>query len=386
MILIVSGPSFSGKSKFISEKGAGIATIDLDNVEYLHSFVKKGLSPREGMTLHYNVDRMSEDGTSKVINALKAESTVKAVVLITPETELKERIFHFGTASGRSEKSYQGTRDALKTERRAVYKKWINFLQDAGIEPCFVESSGGKFKEISKNDIDTVLGREVTNTATPYRKSQIEKILSENDFGKYHRVELPYGLAAPGQDVWERFPLVFPSSLAGMSVLDIGCAQGAFSFEAERRGAKVLASDSNPARLKSAKAFSELLGSKVQFTDRDFLKGDVDETFDVVLALNVLHHVKDPVAALQKAAALARKYVILEFPSSKDPLYKDKKMKSLLGPHLFEEISLFGEVKLIPSPKEERVIAICSKSAIDPWPSANTAGARRAGIPRHETF
>jgi cyclopropane fatty-acyl-phospholipid synthase-like methyltransferase len=171
-----------------------------------------------------------------------------------------------------------------------------------------------------------------------------------------------------------------------MTLLDIGCAQGAFSFEAERRGATVVASDSNPSRLVNARQFSDMLGSKVKFTNQDFLSKTVEGSFDFVLALNVLHHVKEPQDAIKRAAALAKKYLVLEFPNSKDPLYQDKKMKNLVGPYLFEEISLFGDVKLIPSPKDERIIAICSKKGGDAWPLTPQNLRKRTGIPRHEEF
>jgi hypothetical protein len=56
----------------------------------------------------------------------------------------------------------------------------------------------------------------------------------------FHRIELPGGIVTPG---WsdpkiDKLPYFgLPADMTGMRVLDIGNAEGFFSFEAERRGA-----------------------------------------------------------------------------------------------------------------------------------------------------
>ncbi len=389
MIYIVSGPSFSGKSQFIFEGGAEIVPIDKNKIEYLAPFIKNGKDPFDGMTLHFNIDRAARRGTKKILQSIRAAGEVEAIVLITPDSELKERIYHYGTASGRSMKPYENARKILEAcEGEAFgasfYEEWIDLLKSTGIRVRLVESSLGAFSVISPEAIRRTLAKEVTNTETRYSKNEIERMLIDHNFDKYHRVELPYGLHATGQDVWDRFPLVFPPSLYGMSLLDIGCAHGAFSFEAERRGAKVVASDKNSTRLQAAKQLGEIIGSAVEFTDRNFLDDGIDASYDIVLLLNVLHHVDDPVAALRNSAKIAKKYLIIEFPTSADPLYKGKNMRQIVGPHLIEELYLFGRVDLIPSPKDGRIIGICSKVFSETWPSAQSNDIPRNGTPRHE--
>src|ERR1700756_1312935 len=57
----------------------------------------------------------------------------------------------------------------------------------------------------------------------------------------FHRIELTGDLVTPG---WsdpqvDKIPYYgLPDDMTGMRVLDIGCAEGFFSFEAERRGAR----------------------------------------------------------------------------------------------------------------------------------------------------
>jgi len=66
----------------------------------------------------------------------------------------------------------------------------------------------------------------------------------------FHRMALRPGLDTPGwsDPAREKLPYIgLPTRMDGMRVLDIGCAEGFFSFEAERRGAReVIAIDSFP--------------------------------------------------------------------------------------------------------------------------------------------
>ena len=56
----------------------------------------------------------------------------------------------------------------------------------------------------------------------------------------FHRIELPGGVWTPGwsEPAVDKLPHYgLPADVTGMRVLDIGNAEGFFSFEAERRGA-----------------------------------------------------------------------------------------------------------------------------------------------------
>jgi tRNA (mo5U34)-methyltransferase len=116
-----------------------------------------------------------------------------------------------------------------------------------------------------------------------------------------------------------------PASLAGMTVLDVGAWDGFYSFEAERRGAKrVLATDHQAWR--SAEAFGwgtgkagfelarRALGSQVEDLEIDVydLAPRTVGTFDVVLFLGVLYHLKDPLGALERVASVTNKLLIVE--------------------------------------------------------------------------
>jgi tRNA (mo5U34)-methyltransferase len=90
----------------------------------------------------------------------------------------------------------------------------------------------------------------------------------------------------------------------GKSVLDIGCWDGYWSFEAERRGARsVLASDDftqNWANASGILLARELLNSKVEVNLEQSVYdlASLGRTFDIILFLGVFYHLVDPFYAL----------------------------------------------------------------------------------------
>jgi tRNA (mo5U34)-methyltransferase len=132
----------------------------------------------------------------------------------------------------------------------------------------------------------------------------------------YHSIDLGGGVVTQGIDdtPLRLARLDLPPSLAGLTVLDIGAWDGFFSFEAERRGAsRVLAADHHQWEGLGwgTKAGFDLaregLGSKVED-----LEIDVIGTFDVVLFLGVLYHMKHPLYALERVFEVTGEQLILE--------------------------------------------------------------------------
>jgi len=230
---------------------------------------------------------------------------------------------------------------------------------------------------------------------TTYSKEEIEKILREERFG-YHRVNLPYGLHTRGRDRSQTRDLIFPESLAGKSVLDIGSALGYFCFEAEAKGAvRVLGVELDPERFRQACLLKKIIGSQVEFLQRDILQEPLDEQFDYVCLLNVIHHLDEPIRAIHQLAALARETLIIEFPTIEDVKFrgttrirfpKRYNRMPLIGVSskkgtskrpdggqtfvftpgaiiriLQDHRPLFGNVKILDSPVPGRKIAICRK-------------------------
>lgn len=129
----------------------------------------------------------------------------------------------------------------------------------------------------------------------------------------YQRIHLPYGLSTRGNDRSSTFELILPDDLSGKSVLDVGCSSGYFCLEALRRGARrAVGIDVDPESIRMAKLIAECLNSSAEFRTLDIEESEFDEQFDYVLCLNVLHHVRNPIAVLDMLIAAARERLILE--------------------------------------------------------------------------
>lgn len=223
-----------------------------------------------------------------------------------------------------------------------------------------------------------------------YSKEKIEEILRKESF-RYHRVNLPYGLRTPGQDRSPTSKIIFPESLAGKTLLDVGCAIGYFCFEAEARGAaRVVGLELKDDRFRQALILKDILDSKVEFWHHDVVNELPQEQFDYVCLLNVIHHLDEPMRALHQIAQLAREVLILEFPTLAD--VKFRQTTRLRFPWLYNRLPLIGvssvqppieqtfvfapsaikrilqdhrrlfsKVKFLNSPMKGRKIAICKK-------------------------
>jgi tRNA (mo5U34)-methyltransferase len=127
----------------------------------------------------------------------------------------------------------------------------------------------------------------------------------------YHTIDLGDGIITPGnqdcQGTLRRIEI--PIDLAGSTVLDIGCNDGFFSFECERRGAKVTAFDTFP---ETAIFCKEILGSGINVFKADLMEWETDETFDLVLFMGVLYHLRHPFLGIEKVRSLCHGDFILE--------------------------------------------------------------------------
>ena len=186
----------------------------------------------------------------------------------------------------------------------------------------------------------------------------------------FHSIDLGGGVVTPGmktagQLASELEALRLPD-LRGKTVLDVGAWDGFYSFEAERRGAaRVVALDHyawsidlaawngyladcrergetprpadevpgvwRPDELAGKSGFdlaAEALGSNVEPLVGDFMRMDPAEigSFDVVLFLGVLYHLKDPLGGLERLASVTRDLAIVESEADVVPGREDEKL------------------------------------------------------------
>jgi tRNA (mo5U34)-methyltransferase len=170
------------------------------------------------------------------------------------------------------------------------------------------------------------MGGEATATSPTDLRARIAEI----DW--YHTQELEPGVVTPG--MFDLRPYVdryrIPADLSGQRVLDVGTFEGFWAFELERRGAEVVALDIDriqdldwPPRLRPAEdgrrgegfeiaraavgSSAERVGLSIYEATAERLGG----RFDVVFCGSVLIHLRDPMLALERMAALCAGRLIL---------------------------------------------------------------------------
>ena len=99
---------------------------------------------------------------------------------------------------------------------------------------------------------------------------------------------------------WRRFQHAIPDDLTGRTVLDIGCNAGFYAIEMKRRGAdRVVGIDFDDRYLDQARFAAEVTGQDIEFRKMSVYDvAQLGETFDVVLFMGVLYHLRHPLLAL----------------------------------------------------------------------------------------
>jgi tRNA (mo5U34)-methyltransferase len=148
----------------------------------------------------------------------------------------------------------------------------------------------------------------------------------------YHTQEPVPGVVTPGMFDLRQFVHRYglPDDLSGQRVLDVGTFEGFWAFELESRGAEVTAIDIDrvqdldwPPRMRPAEdarrgegfeliraargSSVRRVGSSIYDAGPETLGG----TFDLVFCGSVLIHLRDPMLALERMAALCRGRLIL---------------------------------------------------------------------------
>jgi len=135
-------------------------------------------------------------------------------------------------------------------------------------------------------------------------RDEIARLVAEH--GRWwHEIEVAPGIVTPGDDSNRmKLPILdalgLPRDLRGKRALDIGTSDGYFAFELEKRGAAVTAIDFVPETYSGFATARRILDSQVEYRmDNVYnLAPESYGTFDVVLFLGVLYHLRKPLAAL----------------------------------------------------------------------------------------
>lgn len=133
----------------------------------------------------------------------------------------------------------------------------------------------------------------------------------------WHSIDLGAAGVTPGVHKLEELQANFatfnlPADMRGLRVLDIGCWDGFYAYEAERRGAEVVAVDCwRPETFFAAK---RALNSPIEFHEMSVYEISQARlgSFDIVLFLGVLYHLRHPLLALERVAEVTRDTAVIE--------------------------------------------------------------------------
>ena len=160
----------------------------------------------------------------------------------------------------------------------------------------------------------------MNSTSTGPSREEVERFLGTTKFSGYQAIPLPHGLEVPGRDRTSRADQILGGRIRGKSLLDVGTYYGFFPCEAMRRGAtRAVGVEADPERCAIAKRIAELHGNRYEIREGLVQDQEFQESFDVILLLNVLHHVLDPVGMLRQLAEICRESLIVEFCLTDDP-------------------------------------------------------------------
>lgn len=114
------------------------------------------------------------------------------------------------------------------------------------------------------------------------------------------RIETP-GVAVHVPSQQKTLRALAKVDFTGKRVLDVGCRDGLFSFEAERRGAAEVIGFDNDLSLGAVELLIPYLGSKVRMEQMNLLdlKPETFGSFDVVIFSGVLYHLRYPFWSLK---------------------------------------------------------------------------------------
>jgi len=161
-------------------------------------------------------------------------------------------------------------------------------------------------------DFDILAVMDAPRAAAITDPAAVRRLIAEH--GRwFHELELAPGVVTPGEDSNRlKLPILddlgLPRDAKGMRCLDVGCSDGYFSFEMERRGGEVVAVDFVPAHYTGFDVARRILGSGVEYRmDNVYnLSPETYGLFDVVLLLGVLYHLRKPLAALDAVRSVMK--------------------------------------------------------------------------------
>lgn len=169
-------------------------------------------------------------------------------------------------------------------------------------------------------------------------------------------------------DTWKRIGYI---DYKDKRVLDLGCYAGYFCHRIKEAGASEVVGVDTPYITNIASDYAKLAGLDIKFRGQDLDEFITDESFDIILLLNTLHHLRSPFQALRKCFQFGKKVILeveephsdVDFERSEEIqlAQKGKGCHYRLSEDLIDSIAKENGHKLmcnIASAREHRVILV----------------------------
>ena len=177
-------------------------------------------------------------------------------------------------------------------------------------------------------------GRTAAGRADDARLAEVRRVRKEN-FDAHAGPDTKARQLVPGRS-WAAWSRALGLLLPPLRVADLGCGEGYLTIEASRWASTVVAIDRSAAVLDRARA----LGRRRRARNVEWMRGELeqvpldDESVDVVMLSQALHHANDPARAMAEAARIAvpgGRVLILDLRQHDERWVKEKLGDRALG-------------------------------------------------------
>jgi ubiquinone/menaquinone biosynthesis C-methylase UbiE len=154
---------------------------------------------------------------------------------------------------------------------------------------------------------------------------------------------------------------VFPQ---GSHLLEVGCANGVYTFELARRGFQMTGLDLSPECVRTATQKAEQLGLPyLNFTvgDAEALVQFEDNTFDGVISFSTLRYVYNPAKAIQEIYRVLRSggIAVVDFPNKRSPWFTFLKPLLTGKTHIHDHQYTTAQIKRMLQEAGFRKVSAC---------------------------
>lgn len=203
-----------------------------------------------------------------------------------------------------------------------------------------------------------------------------KELIKENikKYNFYHRIELAENIITPGinrAQISKNLKEINKIDLKDKKVLDIGCRDGIYSFEAEKLGAKEIIGIDNDLSKAATEFLIPYFKSKVKMFEKNLFDLRVSDfgKFDVILFPGTLYHLRYPFYALKIVTDLLNDDGVLLIETS---ILLEDKNRALIycpindeGPYGSTSCSFFNEKGLTDSLSSLGVEVIETKLSLE---------------------